>query len=183
MSGHKSSGGGLASEPSAPVLCNPSMGDEPAARLVHEVATFSDGDGHRAVCSCGWASDWYADDVAAVMAGVEHPEIAVGPPDGLDRFMGELLDLQDDVSELVIWLAENWSAALPVPELWGTSARHRRPLDVTVRCASRAELAQVAAVMETPVQSDRFYDSDGCTYRCARRWFGRVVFEAWRYER
>jgi|RhiMetdeSRZDD1v2_1073273.scaffolds.fasta_scaffold19122_10 hypothetical protein len=183
MAAHTSTGAGLASEPSAPVLSNPSMGDEPAALLVHEVQVFGDDERHRAECSCGWVSDWQIDDVAAVVAGVEHPEIAVGPADALDGFMGELLDLQDDVSELVIWLAENWSAALPVPELWGTSARHRRPLDVTVRCASRAELAQVAAVMETPVQSDRFYDSDGCSYQCARRRFGRVVFEAWRYER
>jgi hypothetical protein len=183
MAGHTSTGGDLASEPSAPVLSNPSMGDEPAAALVHEVQVFTHNECHRAECSCGWASDWHTDDVAAVVAGVEHPEIAVGPPDGLDGFMGELLDLQDDVSDLVVWLAENWSAALPVPELWGTSARHRRPLDVTVRCASHAELDQVAAVLEAPVQSDRFYDSDGCTYRCARRRFGRVVFEAWRYER
>jgi hypothetical protein len=183
MAAHTSTGGGLASEPSAPVLSNSSMGDEPASRLVHEVVTFSDGAEHRAECSCGWASDWYADDVAVVMAGVEHPEIAVGPPDGLDRFMGELLDLQDDASELVVWLAENWSADLPAPELWGSSARVAGPVGVTVLCDSRADLDRVAAVMGVPVLRDPTYDSDDGTYRCARRSFGRVVVEAWRYER
>jgi len=181
MSGHKSSGGGLASEPSAPVLCNSSMGDEPAARLVHEVATFSDGDGHRAVCSCGWASDWYADDVAAVMAGVEHPEIAVGPPDGLDGFVGELLDLQDDLSELVMWLAEHWSADLPTPTLWGLAGTGH--VEVSVYCESRAELARVGARLGVAVGRDRRYDAEKETYWCARRRFGRVAVEAWRYGR
>lgn len=62
----------------------------------------TDGVGFQAVCSCGWASHWLEDDVAAGVAGVEHPEIAVGPADPLDRYMGQLLDLQDDMSEVVV---------------------------------------------------------------------------------
>jgi len=38
-------------------------------------------------------------------------------------------------------------------------------------------------VMGVPVLRDPTYDSDDGTYRCARRRFGRVVVEAWRYER
>jgi hypothetical protein len=183
MAGHDSTGGGLASKPSAPMLSNPSMGDEPAARLAHEVAVFSAGGEHRAECSCGWTSDWYADDVIAVMAGVEHSEIAVDPPDGLDRFMGELLDLQDDMSELVMWLAENWSADLPAPTLSG-SVSADRALDVTVHCYDGADqLARVARVLGAEVTGSPIHDTDDATYRCARRSFGRVRVEAWRYQR
>jgi hypothetical protein len=181
MAGHDSTGGGLASKPSAPVPCNPSMGDEPAARLVHEVATFGDGASHRAECSCGWTSDWYADDVAAVMAGVEHSEIAVGPPVALDGFIGELLDVQDDLSELVIWLAESWSADLPVPALWGLAGTGR--VEVSVYCESRGELGRVATRLGAKVGRDRRYDGEKEPYWCARRRFGRVAVEAWRYGR
>jgi hypothetical protein len=181
MAGHDSTGGGLASEPSVPVLLNPSMGDEPAARPMHEVATFSDESRHRAECSCGWTSDWHADDVTAVMAGVEHSEIAVGPRDGLDGFVGELLDVQDDLSELVIWLAEHWSADLPVPALWGLAGTGR--VEVSVYCASRTELARVGARLGVAVGRDRRYDAEKETYWCARRTFGRVAVEAWRYGR
>ena len=178
MSGHASTGAGLASEPSAPVLSNPSMGEQPAARLVHEVQVFSEDERHRAVCSCGWASDWHSDDVAAVVAGAEHPEIAVGPPDALDGFMGELLDLQDDVSELVVWLAENWSADLPVPSIWGCRSAG---LDISVQCETTAQLHRVAATLGAEVRGNPVYDSDEAVYRCARRHFGRVAVEAWRY--
>jgi hypothetical protein len=181
MAGHDSTGGGLASEPSAPVLCNPSMGDEPAARLAHEVAVFNDGRKHRAECSCGWTSDWSADDVVAVMAGVEHSEIVVGPADALDGFIGELLDVQDELSELVIWLAEHWSADLPVPGLWGLSGTGQ--VEVSVYCESRAELGRVANRLGATVGRDRRYDADKETYWCARRPFGRVAVEAWRYGR
>jgi hypothetical protein len=181
MAGHISTGGGLASEPSAPVPCNPSMGDEPAARLVHEVVVFSAGGEHRAECSCGWSGDWYVDDVVAVMAGVEHSEIAVGLPEALDGFIGELLDVQDDLSGLVMWLAEHWSADLPVPALWGLSGTGQ--VEVSVHCESRAELARVATRLGATVGRDRRYDAEKEPYWCARRRFGRVAVEAWRYGR
>ena len=38
-----------------------------------------------------------------------------GRPPALDAAMSELLDLQDDLADVVVWLAENWSADLPVP--------------------------------------------------------------------
>jgi hypothetical protein len=134
-----------------------------AARgLVHQVDTMTDGVEFQAVCACGWTSDWLEDDVAAVMAGVEHPEIAVGPPDPLDRIIGDLLDLQDDMSEVVVvWLAENWSADLPAPGLWGSWSRMSRPLDLTIPCRSGEELARVAAVLGCEVGGDSVYDVGG----------------------
>jgi hypothetical protein len=180
MAAEMSTGGGLASKPSAPVLSNPSMGDEPAAALIHEVQVFGDNQRHRAECSCGWASDWHTDDVAAVVAAGEHPEIAVGPADALDGFMGELLDLQDDLSELVVWLAEHWSADLPVPSIWGCRSSG---LDISVQCETAAQFTRVATMLDAEVGGNPVYDSDDAVYRCARRHFGRVAVEAWRYAR
>lgn len=150
------------------------------SELVHQVTTVTDGFEHRAECSCGWASEWVADDVAAVLDGVDHLEIAVGPADGLDGFVSGLLDVQDDLASLVVWLAENWSAALPVPVLPGREG-HR--VDVLVHCGSDDELARVAEALDSPVTGDLGYDTDEAIYRCARRQFGAVRFEAWRYER
>jgi hypothetical protein len=151
--------------------------------LVHQVETVTDGSDYRARCSCGWESDWYEDDVAAVAAGIEHPEDAVGPADELDGFMADVLDLQDDMSAVVMWLAENWSADLPVPVIWGPGCRRSRPLDLTVQCHSADELARLADVLGSAIIGDPAYDVEGETYRCARRRFGRVVLEAWRYVR
>jgi hypothetical protein len=148
---------------------------------VHQVVTVTDGYEHRAECSCGWASEWCGDDVAAVMAGVEHPEL-VEPASGFDGFMGELLDVQDDLSRVVEWLAENWSAYLPVPELWA-STRQGRTVDVTVQCSTAGDLSRVAELLGAEVARDAVFDTDGATYLCARRQVGGVVLEAWRYER
>jgi hypothetical protein len=148
--------------------------------LAHLVETVTDGFEHRAECSCGWVSDWLVEDVAAVLAGVEHPELAVEPPDALDGFMSGLLDVQDDLARVVVWMAENWAADLPVPVLPGSG---RRPLDLTVQCRDANELAVVAGVLGAELQGDPRYDTDEATYWCARRRFGTVVFEAWRYER
>jgi hypothetical protein len=148
--------------------------------LDHHATTVTDGVEHQAVCSCDWESDWYEEDTAAVIAGVEHPELVPDPVDRLDGFMSELLDLQDDLVRVVEWVAENWSADMPVPSLWGTPGRPNRPLDVSVLCDSEAELDAVADELGVPVTSDPVYDSDGATYRCARRRFGRIMFEAWR---
>ena len=40
--------------------------------------------------------------------------MVVGPADELDRLICGLLDLQDDLAQAVMWLAEHWSADLPV---------------------------------------------------------------------
>ena len=151
--------------------------------VVHRVETVTDGAEYRAECSCGWVSEWCDEDVAAVMAGVEHPEIAAVPADALDAVMTELLDVQDGLSRVVEWLAENWSADLPVPALWGSSSRPGRKVDVTVLCDGWRDLCRVAELLGAEVVHDESYDADAARYLCARRRFGRVVLEAWRYER
>ncbi|MGH3658995.1 MAG: hypothetical protein ACRDUA_20255 [Micromonosporaceae bacterium] len=148
---------------------------------VHQVVTATAGFEYRAECSCGWASEWCGDDVAAVMAGVEHPEL-VEPASGFDGFMGELLDVQDDLCRVVEWLAENWSADLPVPDLRG-SYRADRTVDVNVQCPRDGDLSRVAELLGAEVAHDPVCDTDDATYLCARRRFGGVVLEAWRYDR
>jgi hypothetical protein len=154
-----------------------------ASELVHQVVTVTDGFEHRAECSCGWESEWYLDDVEAVEAGVEHPEIAVGHADCLDVFVSGLLDVQDDLAALVVWLAENWSSDLPMPEVSRCTSSGSDVLDVWVQCADACTLARIADRMGAPVERDSRYDSASGTFYCARRWFGRVLVEAWRYER
>jgi hypothetical protein len=154
-----------------------------ASELVHHVVTVTDGFEHRAECCCGWESEWYLDDVEAVEAGVEHPEIAVGPPDGLDVFVSGLLDVQDDLAALVVWLAENWDAGLPVPVLRGSTGAGPGRLEVGLYCESDEELARVAERIGAPVTHEPRYDDEDATYEHAHRDFGRVGFEAWRYRR
>lgn len=94
---------------------------ETTIELAHRVRIDTDhrvwGLGCRAVCSCGWASHWTDHGPAATQAGVEHIDTAIGPPDAMDVLMGAMLDLQDDLASVVVWLAENWSADLPAPAL------------------------------------------------------------------
>jgi hypothetical protein len=94
-----------------------------AIDLTHPTQIVTDqrpyGLGHRAECGCGWASAWTDDPAEAEAAGVDHREIEAGPGDSLDVVMSELLDLQDGLADMVVWLAENWSADLPVPTVYG----------------------------------------------------------------
>jgi hypothetical protein len=83
-----------------------------------------------------------------------HPEIAAAPADALDAVMTELLDVQDDLSRVVEWLAENWSADLPVPALWGSSSRPGRKVDVTVLCDGWRDLCRVAELLENGRAAD-----------------------------
>ena len=68
---------------------------------------------------------------AAFEAGCDHPHEAVGPPDAMDAAMSAMLDLQDDLAGVVMWLAENWSTDLPSPYLHGA-----RPLTTSPRTAT-----------------------------------------------
>src|SRR5512132_3116777 len=102
------------------------MTDTTMIELAHRVRIDTDhrvyGLGCRAICSCGWASHWTDHGTVATEAGVEHIDTAIGPPDEMDLLMSGMLDLQDDLAAVVMWLAENWSADLPVPGL--RSATH-----------------------------------------------------------
>src|SRR5690606_35585435 len=115
----------------------------------HLVSVSDAGTGYRAECSCGWASDPLDSLDLAELAGFGHPAEAVGPSDWMDRLMSGLLDLQDDVAAVVIWLAENWSAHLP--ELgWHSNGNDRttsRPAVSVIGYCTPAELVEAAAVL------------------------------------
>jgi hypothetical protein len=151
------------------------------AHLVHMVTDHhDDGLGHRAECSCGWASEWTDDPATAETAGVDHREVAAGAGDGLDAVMGELLDIQDDLAGMVVWLAENWSADLPVPTVYGfgggTSSAH---VELSAYCVDARDLVRIAHLLgAVPDDEDEPNPHTGSHYRRASRRFGRVTLEA-----
>jgi hypothetical protein len=155
--------------------------------LVHLVQVVTDpqldGLGHRAECSCGWAGDWTADQATAEAAGVDHREVAVGPGDGLDAVMSELLDIQDALADVVVWLAENWSADLPVPTVYasgGGGSRRDATVEVWAYCDAPSDLARIAHLLGVPPADPGDADSvNPQRYREARRLFGRVVLRAY----
>jgi hypothetical protein len=133
----------------------------------------------RAECSCGWSGDWHHDGALAEADGDDHREIVIGPSDGLDRLMGELLDLQDDLARAVIWLAEHWSADLPVPRCRGLGSENAR-VELSAYCLTAGELARAADVLGVPLVDDPAPDSRGMRYRRALRRFGRVQLRVFR---
>ena len=154
--------------------------------LAHRVHVQTDprvwGLGSRAVCSCGWASGWLPGSSDATQAGAEHVDTAIGPPDALDHAMNIMLDLQEDLAETVVWLAENWSADLPAPGVYGGIGYLRDP-DVAgarllVFCETADELARVAARLGAPVRT-RLEPVTGRGFDAATRDFGRVRVEAY----
>jgi hypothetical protein len=136
------------------------------------------GRGVRAECSCGWAGEWHADVTAAADDGTEHREIAVGSGNELDRVIDGLLDLQVDLAEAVVWLAEHWSADLPAPDSYGTGD----PVQVVLfaYCFTADELTRAAAVLRMPLVDDPAPNTQGIRYRRATRHFGRVSLEVYR---
>ena len=132
-----------------------------------------DGQRLRAECSCGWSGDWRDDGAMAEADGDDHREVAVGPGDGLDRLMGELLDLQDDLARAVMWLAEHWSADLPAPHGRGVGPDSAR-VDLSAYCATAELLDRAAGVLGVPLVDDPAPDARGNRYRRATRPFGRV---------
>jgi hypothetical protein len=135
---------------------------------------------YRAECSCGWFGDWQLDGALAEADGEDHREVVVGPGDGLDRLMGELLDLQDDLARAVIWLAEHWSADLPVPRLRGVNRSEVAGVDLIAYCYAPEVLERAAGLLEVPLVNDAVPDSYGGRYRRAVRPFGRVRLEVYR---
>jgi hypothetical protein len=155
--------------------------------LAHRVRIETDhrvsGLGCRAVCSCGWASRWTsqtADD--ALRAGGEHVDAAVRAPDGMDRAMSAMLDLQDDLSAVVMWLAETWSADLPSPVVCSYSRDDSSyPLPgvrLLMHCTSVDVLARAAERLGVPVRRPT-NSAQGVRIYGAVRDFGRVRIEAY----
>ncbi len=84
------------------------------------------------------------------------------------------------LAALVVWMAENWSTSLPVPEMPRTG--RAGALEVAVLCDDPADFARVVALLGVEPSGYPSYDGEEGTYRFALRWFGRVAVEAWRYE-
>jgi hypothetical protein len=153
----------------------------------HRVAVVSDGYGYLAECACGWAGDWQATPEAADLAGSDHTDTTVGPPDDLDRAMTELLDLQDDLASTVVWLAENWSADLPALYVYsathyddGDDACGKAGVRLLVPCDTDVErLARAAACLGASVIDDPANDEGRDRYRRATRVIGRVHIQAY----
>jgi hypothetical protein len=154
--------------------------------LAHLVQVVSDRQaGHRAECSCGWAGAWVDEPPLAAEAADDHREDAVGPPTGLDAALSGLLDLQDDLADVVMWLAENWAADLPDP--YATSSCHYRAngdaipgVRLLVYCDSRDDLVRLADLLDAALTVDPAPNTLGSRYEHATRRFGRVELNAYR---
>jgi hypothetical protein len=164
------------------------MSDTTTIEVVHLVEVDSDSpddDCYFATCSCGWTGDIHREAEWATVDAAEHRDQAVGPPDGLDRTMSDLLDLQDDLAETVVWLAEHWSADLPTPFVNGTNHygdddnQGRAGVILLVWCDDHDVLARAAARLEVPVITDPDPDSSGNRYQRATRRFGRIHLQAY----
>src|SRR5262245_32546742 len=68
--------------------------------------------GHRAECLCGWASRW-TDDLAAADNAASGHRRQIDQVSGTDATIAALLDLQDDLADAIMWLAEYWRPDLP----------------------------------------------------------------------
>ena len=138
---------------------------------------------YQASCRCGWQTSWSDDLEAIELAAAEHPDSAADPGDGLDGVMGELLDLQDDLADMVVWLAENWSADLPAPVVYGRDGgddtREAARVELSTYCVEPADLGRIAHLLGVPTVEDARPDCYGSRYRRARRDFGRVSLRAY----
>jgi hypothetical protein len=138
--------------------------------------------GYRPECLCGWSGTSTARACDAEAAARAHRVEAPGLPDGLDATMSALLDLQDGLAQVVVWLAENWSADLPVPHAYGGVG----PLpdedvpgaELFVYCATAEELARVAARLGAPIRRTQGH-RPGVELGKAIRDFGRVRIKAY----
>jgi hypothetical protein len=139
--------------------------------------------GHRAECWCGWASAWCNDYATADAAAQDHREVAAGPTTDLDATLSGLLDLQDDVADTVMWLAENWASNLPVPRAHSNTRRLGNGecvpcLRLLVYC-DPGGLAAMAELLDGPIVADVEPNRYGSRYQRVTRSFGRVDLEAY----
>jgi len=139
--------------------------------------------GNRAECWCGWASAWCDDYVAADEAASHHRKVAAGPATALDATLSGLLDLQDDLADALMWLADNWSSDLPVPQAdpggsYLQNGAFVPCLRLLVPCETTKQLVSLADLLAVPVVRDAEPDADGRGHERATREFGRVHIEA-----
>jgi hypothetical protein len=142
----------------------------------HPVAVTGDGNEYRAECACGWASGWHFTPEAADDEGRWHRDDSARAADAMDRLMSDLLDLQDDLAAVVVWLAENWTTGLPQLG-WSACGDDRdrdRPAVRVLGYASPAELAAAALVLDATPTDDLTPETGRDRYRHVIRDFGRV---------
>jgi hypothetical protein len=151
----------------------------PAPIPAHLAAVVSDGFEYLAECSCGWAGRWQAEPAAADLDGAEHRDHAISAPDPTDAVLTSLLDLQDDLAAVVIWLAESWSAGLPVITHYGNGSDNGTQVVLLAYCDTLDELEAVAALMAVDPVDDPAPNRQGYRYRRATLVFGRVRLVAY----
>jgi hypothetical protein len=139
--------------------------------------------GHRAECWCGWASAWCDDYATADETANDHRRVAAGPASALDATLGGLLDLQDDLADAVMWLADHWSSDLPVPELhprrWRDGSESATGFALAVRCQTSGQLVELAVMLDAPIVIDASPQTPEHSCERAARSFGRVEIEAY----
>ncbi|HEY7070702.1 MAG TPA: hypothetical protein VH479_11345 [Acidimicrobiales bacterium] len=92
------------------------------------------------------------------------------------------MDLQDDLADVVMWLAENWTLELPTPDVRPgvehmDSGEHVPTLGLIVRCETPAQLHGFAELLAVPVTVDARPDGGGVPALRATRQFRRVCIE------
>jgi hypothetical protein len=140
----------------------------------HLVVVASDGFEYLAECSCGWAGDWQAEPAAADLDGAEHRGHVIPASDPTDALLTRLLDLQDDLGAVVIWLAENWSTGLPVITHYGNGSDNGTQVVLLAYCDTLDELEAVAGLMGVTPVDDPAPNRQGHRYRRATLVFGQV---------
>jgi hypothetical protein len=146
---------------------------------VHHVVVVSGGDEYRSECSCGWVSGWQFTPEDADDEGTWHRDDAARAEDAMDSLMSDLLDLQDDLAAVVVWLAENWATGLPCLE-WdacGGGQDRDRPIVRVLGYASPAALTAAALVLDATPTDDPPDEAGQARYRRVRRDFGRARVE------
>lgn len=138
--------------------------------------------GYRAECLCGWASRWTADAPTADAAARTHRE-QVEQATGTAATIVALLDLQDDLADAILWLAENWPADLPAVRARSCTDQVRdsngRPgLALEAECDNPSDLADLASLLGGPRVADPEANVAGRRYERSVRRFGQVHITA-----
>jgi len=144
--------------------------------LVQVVRDASGGD--RAECLCGWASRW-TDDLATADNAASSHRRQIDQVSCTDSTIATLLDLQDDLADAIMWLAECWPPDLPAlrarsctDDLHGSDGRPGLALEA--ECESPSEMARLACLLGGPRVGDLEPDSAGHRYERSVRRFGQV---------
>src|SRR5262245_46908950 len=106
--------------------------------------------GYRAECWCGWAGKWTAEHSAADEQTARHRAATLGS-DRLALTLCELMDMQDDIADAVLWLAENWASDLPAPRLRVRRDSRARPMPgvvLAVECENRDDADWIAMLLQ-----------------------------------